>query len=244
MLEGGSFNSPEFKEFSKRVVPFLHVTTHIPGRKNDDLLTTKAGEARFPTIMFLDGSGDPLLTITRAAASVWGRAGMPVRVYAKKLEACERYVALARKAAAGDASVKVDLAVAGASIGKLGAADLDKAVRGVKLTPEQARVVAQARANAVCERLVAKMRGRYIPEEQKRIADALIRLYRAGTHPNSDAAGTYWWVVAKRGQETGDVAMMEAGRNGMRAAPGAWRFRAFLDQLEADLEARKAGSGR
>jgi hypothetical protein len=50
---------------------------------------------------------------------------------------------------------------------------------------------------------------------------------------------------AKRGQETGDVAMMEAGRRGIQAAPGrAWQFKAFLDQLEADLEARKTDAGR
>lgn len=221
------------------------MTTQIQGRKNDDLLSKKVGDARFPTIMILDSTGDPLFTITRAAASTWGRAGMPVSVYAGKLDACERYVALAKRAAAGDASVKVDLAVAGVRIGKLEVEELDRAVRGVTLTPEQARVVTQVRANATCESLVARMRGRYIPAEQKRIADALIRLYRAGTHPNSDSAATYWWVVAKRGQETGNVAMMEAGRNGIQAAPGrAWQFKAFLDQLETDLRARKAGAGR
>jgi len=220
------------------------VTTRIKGRKNDDLLTKKAGEARFPTIMILDSTGDPLLTITRATASTWGRAGLPVSVYAEKLDACERYVALKSRAAAGDTSVKVDLAVAGVRIGKLDVEKLDKAVAGVDLTPEQAGVVAQARANATCERLVARMRGRYIPAEQKRIVDALLGLYRAGTHPNSDSASTYWWVVARRGQETGDVAMMEAGRKGIRAAPErAWQFKAFLDQLEKDLEARKAASG-
>jgi len=221
------------------------VTTHIKGRKNDDLLLKKAGDARFPTIMILDSTGDPLLTITRAAASTWGRAGMPVSVHVRKLEACERYIALAKRAAAGDASVKVDLAVAGVRIGKLGVEELDEAVAGVTLTPEQARVVTQARADATCERLVARMRGRYIPAEQKRIADALLELYRAGTHPNSDSAATYWWVVARRGQETGDVAMIEAGRKGIQAATfRAWQFKAFLDQLEKDIRARKAGAGR
>jgi len=227
------------------VVPFLHVTTRIEGRKGDDLLTAKTGSALFPTIMILDSTGDPLLTITRAATSVWGRAGMPVRVYAQKLAACERYVALREKAAAGDTSVQLDLAVAGVRIGKLKVAVLDEAVAGVQLTPEQQRVVTQVRANATCEKLVARMRGRYVPEEQKRIAEALLALYRAGTHPDSDSASTYWWVVARRGQETGDVAMMEAGRRGIQAAPErAWQFKAFLDQLEADLSARKADAGR
>jgi len=55
------------------------VTTQIKGRKGDDLLTAKTGSARFPTIMILDSTGDPLLTITRAAASVWGRAGRRTR---------------------------------------------------------------------------------------------------------------------------------------------------------------------
>jgi hypothetical protein len=226
-------------------VPFLHVTTYIEGRKGDNLLSKKMDDAKWPTVMILDGTGEPLLTITRADASLWGRAGMPVSVYAKKLDACERYVALAKRAAAGDKSVKVDLAVAGVRIGKLKLAALDKAVAGVKLTPEQAKVVAQARVNAICDRLVARTVGRYIPEEQKRIADALIRIYRAGTHPTSDSRGTYWWVVAKRGQETGDIAMMEDGRRGIRASPGGgWQLQGFLDQLEADLEARKAGSDR
>lgn len=163
---------------------------------------------------------------------------MPVGVYAKKLDACERYLALRKKAAAGDASVKVDLAVAGVEIGKLPLEALDRAVAGVTLTPEQAKTVAQARANATCERLVARMQGRYVHEEQMRIRAALLELYRAGTHPTSDSAGTYWWVVAQQGRETGDVAMMKAGRRGLRAAPGGgWQFTAFLAELEQDLRA-------
>ena len=68
---------------------------------------------------------------------------MPVSVYAEELDACERYVALKNRAAAGDTSVKVDLAVAGVRIGKLDVEELDRAVAGVDLTPEQAGVIAQ-----------------------------------------------------------------------------------------------------
>ena len=59
MVEGGTLKSEEFKKWSGDYVLFLHVTTQIPDRKNDDLFSKKGGSG-FPTFMFLDPKGGVL----------------------------------------------------------------------------------------------------------------------------------------------------------------------------------------
>ena len=42
-------SSPEFKEFGKDVVLFAHITTRIPGRKHDGLLSEKGFRGSIPS---------------------------------------------------------------------------------------------------------------------------------------------------------------------------------------------------
>jgi hypothetical protein len=198
------------------------VTTRIEGRKNDDLLRRKAKRVVFPTIILMDGSGEPLYTFDRAAMSAWLAGGpVPMDVFARKLDACERYLALAAKARAGD-DVKVELALAAAAIRRIDVAELEKRLDGAELTPAQAKAVRQLRVNEVCERNVDMLRtprGNR-PDEFKRITREFVELYRAGTQPDCDAAITYWWVIAYHGAETRDADMLEAGLRAIKAWPG------------------------
>jgi hypothetical protein len=204
------------------VVPFLHVTTRIEGRENDDLLRRKAKRAVFPTIILMDGAGEPLYTFDRVALSAWLAGGpIPMEVFARKLDACERYLALAARARAGD-DVEVELALAAAAIGRIDVAELEARLQGAELTPAQAKTVRQLRVNAVCDRNVALLRtprGNR-PEEFKRITREFVELYRSGTQPDCDSAITYWWVIAYHGAETRDADLLEAGLRAIKAWPG------------------------
>jgi len=237
MLEGGAFNSPEFREFSKNVVPFLHVTTHIEGRTDDDLLARKAKRVVFPTILILDAEGEVLVTLDRARlSSVLGTGVDPVPSWRKQLAACERYVALRAKAAAGDASVKVGLAVAALTIGKLSFEQFDAEVAGAALTAEQKQAIGQVRANAICEEISARMRSRgQDPATDRAATETFAKLFAAGTHPDSDSSYMYWWVIAKHGLATHDRAMLERSLEALRATGGPGRWGGIIDEMEAEL---------
>ncbi|HKE01546.1 MAG TPA: hypothetical protein VKE69_11095 [Planctomycetota bacterium] len=53
-------STDEFTEFAKSVVPFLHVTTHIPDDPHDTMLLEKGG-AGWPYLAWLDADGDVML---------------------------------------------------------------------------------------------------------------------------------------------------------------------------------------
>ena len=225
-------------------MPFVHVTSRIEGRKDDDLATRKTGSALFPTILFLDADGEVLLKLGRPALSAAiGNGGPPIASFGRKLDACERYVALRARADSGDASAKVDLAVTALEIGKIDAAAFDAAVAGAELRPEQAMAVARIRANAICEALVAEVRSRgQDPESEKAATREFLKLYEKGTHPDSDSADMYWWLIGTHGKTTGDADMIARSIQGLEATGGRERFGPMLAELDAELKRLKARS--
>jgi hypothetical protein len=58
-LENGLFSSKEFTGFAKTQTMFLHITSRVPGRKDDDLLQ-KIGGSGFPTMVVMNAAGDVL----------------------------------------------------------------------------------------------------------------------------------------------------------------------------------------
>ena len=58
-LEQTVFQKPEFVEYSRNVVLYLHISTRIPGEANGTLFAEKGGNA-FPTLMVMDKDGNVL----------------------------------------------------------------------------------------------------------------------------------------------------------------------------------------
>ncbi len=59
--ERGPLSSPAFAKFAKRCVPLCHITSRVPGAKDQGLLTRVGGRG-FPYIVFLDARGRVLAT--------------------------------------------------------------------------------------------------------------------------------------------------------------------------------------
>jgi len=59
------------EKFTSKVIPFLHVTTKIPGKKYDDLLL-KNHFGGFPTLAFMDAEGKILTTLHYTKRSIEG----------------------------------------------------------------------------------------------------------------------------------------------------------------------------
>jgi hypothetical protein len=127
-LEGGLLSTPEFTAFTKKVIPFLHVTTRIEGRANDGMLSEKGGTG-FPTLMFLDAKGEIL-----------GKpGGRDVAAFDKTLGALMAIKDLEKRIAAGEKNLDDDLFMAQLAMGKFKtAAEIkEKAKSFKKLTKEQ-----------------------------------------------------------------------------------------------------------
>ncbi len=216
------------------------MTARIEGREDDDLLARMTGGSLFPTILILEADGQTLLKLDRALLSGALSTGrLSVESLGQKLDACERYVALRARVSEGDASAKLCLAIRALEIGKIDVAEFSRAIAGAELTPERAKRVAQVRANAICESVVAKTRASGMdPEVERAAALECVELYKAGTHPNSDSADIYWWLVATQARTAGDAAMIERSIEGLEANGGRARFGPLLAELEAALKAR------
>ncbi|MFI5402926.1 MAG: hypothetical protein ACHQ1G_08320 [Planctomycetota bacterium] len=215
------------------------MTAQIEGKKDDDLLARKTGRSLFPTILILDGDGEPLLRLDRASLSaVLGNGRLSAASFARKLDSCERYVALRARVNEGDASAKLCLAVRALEIGKIDVAEFGRAIAGAELTPERAKRIAQVRANAICESVVGKARSSGMdPEVEKEATRECVKLYEAGTHPDSDSADMYWWLVATHAMAKGDAPMIERSIQGLESNGGREQFGPLLAELDAKLKA-------
>jgi hypothetical protein len=107
-LENGVFAEPAFAEFGRKVVLFCHVTTRLLDEPDAHLLAEMGG-AGYPYLAFLDAAGNLL-----------ARQGeRSVAAFHRTLAACEACLALAKRAADGDATVAPDLLIARLRLGQL-----------------------------------------------------------------------------------------------------------------------------
>ncbi len=92
-MEGRALSDDGIVAFNATVVPFVHITTRIPGKKRDGLLKEK-GFTGFPTICFMNPQGDVLYKIAGTDRTLEGFQRAKRRV--------DEFLTLSRKAAAGD----------------------------------------------------------------------------------------------------------------------------------------------
>lgn len=147
----------------------LHVTTHIEGRKHDDLLQTVGGRG-FPSFFMLDAEGAVI-------GSLGGERS--VENFAKMASRAQEFLDLRAKAEAGDGPARIDYTLRRGELGQLDREALEKELKKLgKLSPEQEKtkkgVVAnlmfdEIRKTAVGERFAAMHKEGLVPggEEQR-----------------------------------------------------------------------------
>ena len=57
-MERRVFSTKEFREFARDVVLFYHLTTHVKGDKDQDLLRFMSDRVAFPTVLYLTPKGE------------------------------------------------------------------------------------------------------------------------------------------------------------------------------------------
>lgn len=200
-MEGGPLLTEEFKEFSKKVVPFLHITTHIQGRKNDGLLSDKGGDG-FPYVAFLDAAGE----VAGKHQDARDASG-----FTRTLEKTLRYVAAKQKAAAGDKTAAIDEAILSCELGHIELVDLEEKLQGVELNPEQQKMFDGIKADQTVAELVDDIRTMKGNDASYAMAyEECKKLKAGGVVPSGFLPRIYYWDILKTGaMKNKDAAILE-----------------------------------
>jgi len=220
-------------------VPFLHVTTRIDGRKNDDLMSKKGGPG-FPTFMFLDPKGGVLAM--RAGGIGLEQMGQLAEKAQKRRAG---FLEVKKKAEAGDAAAMIRLDVWRLELGHIGLDEFRKSYPDFsKLDEDSRRTVMEQWGNSAFREAMAKLSsivGRdrsKIPEGAKAAAPMLLEAARAGAVPGDDRNRmNFYWVLGTGGKELGDAEMLKLAIEGLEDdAESNANIGRLVDEWKAKLE--------
>lgn len=229
-------SSEEFKNWGKNVVLFAHVTTHIEGRKNDDMLGKKGGQG-WPHIVALDANGD--VTAKAGGRSVEGFAAM--------IESGKKYTAIATKAEK-TSDDKLFLLEHALDMGSVDAAEATKqlaAIEGVaadKKKGVEARIFDLAIAGEVPKtRLGREEFEKFRIDAGKKFAGWM----KEGKEPSGSNPGIYarffeWMMAYAESEKNADL--FETCIDKLRAKFDNPNAKKFLDAQQKKLEEMRKGS--
>ncbi len=203
---------------------FLHVTTQIPGRANDDLLG-KVGGRGFPHVCVLDADGGVLATHggDRSAEGFAKTAG-------KAME----FVDLRKKAESGDKTAKIDYAILRAEMGRLTVAELHGELSALgKLSPAQEKALGGVLANA-----------RFDEIQKTAVGEKCAGMLAQGQIPaDEQKRGSFWLQIMEYADFRNDATLYEQALEGAKAVYGGNPQAAgFFKSKETRLAELKAGS--
>ncbi|MHC4411123.1 MAG: hypothetical protein ACYTEG_15810 [Planctomycetota bacterium] len=216
MVEGGTLKSDEFKKWSGDYVLFLHVTTQIPDRKNDDLFGKKGGTG-FPTFMFLDPKGGVLskqpgaLDIARMTTLHEG---------AKKRR--DAFLALKKKAET-DEKAKAKLSVWELELTHITLADFRKRYPDLSKLDEDLRDTVlgvwadstMVEAGAAFRKAMGNDRSK-MAEGAKAAAKIIFPVAKQGAEPGDERNRRSWyWILGTGGDAADDAAMLKLAIAGL-----------------------------
>lgn len=209
--------------------------TRIDDREDDELLYDLGGREH-PSIYFLDANGEIL---ARPDAD-----DITVRALEETGAKVARSLELRKKALEGDEAAKVGLSIVQCDLGVIEFSDLEGAIEGVALSPEQARAVDTLRADATVMDMVAILKKSRDQAAKDLVAEEFLALYRKGTHPGRPASLRFYWpVIAGQAVATKDRAMLKDAIAGIKAVHGAEtppRVAQQIPELEARLKELEA----
>jgi hypothetical protein len=202
--------------------------TRIEDRADDELLYDLGGREH-PSIFFLDAEGGILARPDADDVSVKALEETAAKVV--------RSLDFRKKAAAGDAAAKVDLAIVQCDLGVIEFSDLEGEIEGATLTAEQERAVGTLRADATVTDMLAVLKKNRDQAAKDLAAEEFAALYRKGTHPARPLNRRFYWqVLAEHAAGAQDAAMLRVAIEQLRAAAGAEPPERLARQLK-DLEA-------
>ncbi|MGE3854789.1 MAG: hypothetical protein AB7K09_23865 [Planctomycetota bacterium] len=245
-MESGPLSTKEFTEFGKRVVLFCHITTRIPGAKNDDLLG-KVGGRGFPHLVFMSETG----------AVLKQQGARSVEAFNASMDELQGYYDLKKKAGTGDAAATTELFLKELEMGLVELEDAKKKLETMKLTDDQQKLadtaLAAAKARACNADFQAVLQGIKSQDQVIPAGRKLRDMKKAGQWPaDEQLVDSSWQLILQACEADGDAAGMEEAYNYLfgkygtnpRAKPTFDKWKASLEALKAkEKEKKEGGSG-
>lgn len=220
-MEGGALLSDEFNEFSKKHVMFLHITTHIEGRKDEDLFS-KVGGRGWPSFFVLDAEGNVLAKHSGPRTA---------EGFASTMNDAQKFVDLKTKAEAGDAAAKIDYLFARMRMGQLNADQMKAEAKGLEMSDEQRKTFRALVANSMMEE-----------EQTKAVGKAFLKMEQEGYIPDDPRKRPMFFnSIFQYAVLTNDIPLMERSLKGLEeAVAGDRRYAGYLKSLHAKIDKAKA----
>jgi len=203
------------------MIPFLHITTRIEGRKGDDLLSDKADRVSFPTLMIMDKDGTVVARHTQ---------DFSVPEFERMARNAQAVVDLRKKAAGGDSAAKADLALMEVRSGVLDFYDLEDRLEGLKLTDAQKHMSLRLELEASVDETAMVLRKTPRAERAEARAEAgseFLESFQAGVYSvGTRAQRLFWGALAAYAVKGGNGVLL-----GLVLAPAK-------EQLEDDVPSK------
>lgn len=232
-LESSVLSKDEFATWGKDYVLFLHVTSRIKDRPNDDLLGKKGGNG-FPYLVFLDAEGN-VIAKHNGARNVEG--------FSKTAETANKFVELKKKADGGDKEAKVDLTLIQLEMGSVSVEDAKKAIAdsGVELAGDRKAKFDELLLNAEINEVLQSVDG----DNEESVVTAGEKLYKMAqegrTPKEENVVANFWSVIVTYADKKEDVKAFEQGLGELKERFGSNpRAAKWFEEKEARLEEIKA----
>ena len=206
-MESGALSDPAFGPWAKEnVVPFLHVTTRITGRKYDRLLSEK-GFRSFPSLAFMDAEGNILAK--PQSRSVTG--------FESTRTALIQHADLVKRTEAGEKGLDAAMLLCEYALGKIdGAAFKTRAASVTDATDEQKTAIAQINTDSAFLELVQQSRRGDLDDAAQKI----LAMLDGGQTPTakSPADSGAWTAVNRYAMKTRDADLAKRSAASLKAA--------------------------
>ena len=216
------------------MVPFLHITTRIEGRKNDDLLQ-KMGFRGFPSFAVLDVEGEIIAKHNGARSA---------EAFQETLDQAAKFIDLQKRAAAGERGAIIELALMECQMGRIKLAECEARLSDVgELNDEQKATLAGLRVDGKIQEQLDKLNSDRSQATFEAAAKVFLGMLEAGEKPSGGMAkNVFTQVRAGHSMRTENAAEAEAIheylKQELKDTPKA---QGFLDRLAgriADLKAK------
>ena len=234
-MEGGTLSEPEFAEFAKEVTLFLHITTQIDGRKDEDLLG-KVGGRGFPHLVAMDATGKLF----------GGPDDRTVESFRKHMTLVGEYGSYKTKADKGDAAAKVEFFIRALKVGdfkkfdeaKNHLATLKNVSKEQKAEIDVLFIGLEVRD--IIEPLAQNKDKTKVAELTKSVGKKLVEMDKAGRIPSTDDDfGAFYSVILTYAEQEKDIPLFEKGLDAIKERFGDKLPKRFLAAKEKILEKMK-----
>lgn len=243
-MEGGALLEEAFAKFAEKVVLFCHITSHVEGEADPELLDEKGGDG-FPYVIEMDADGNVV-----AQLPAWPPN---VENFEKMAAKGDEYFALKKKADGGDKPAAIDLFIAQLELHHHKLKDAEAKSKSLDKPSEEQKkkieeMLAQLKAEALDDEIIALFKGLgQSPDEAAitALGRKFLEMKKAGKIPNGNPQliANFWSLIMQVAEKDKDVATFEEGIQALKAKfSDNPRAQQGIQQLEQKLEELKKGT--